>query len=110
MISERRIKWWLLQVRKGKKAPQEFIDELKRLPFDDVGIARVDTHRRLRRGLPEVIFSEGKSPRQLIQIVRRLIIARELVLLTRLDPCAFEEIQSAVPNLRYDPISHIAYK
>ena len=98
------------QVRAGRRSPRALIEELRRLPFDHVGFARLDTHRRLRRGLPEIIFSDRKTSRQLIQIVRHLTRARELVLLTRLDPHAFQEIRQALPRLRYNPIARLAYQ
>ena len=109
MITEQRLRRWLRAVRNGHRTPQAFIDELRRLPFEQVGAARLDTHRRLRRGLPEVIFCPGKTPAHLIAITRRLIQARELAMLTRLEPGAFEAIRSALPALRYDPLARIAF-
>ena len=84
MVSEQILRRWVRDVRRGKRTAGALIDELRRLPFEDIGVARLDTHRRLRRGLPEGIFCDGKSPEQLIPIVRRLTQRRELVLLTRL--------------------------
>lgn len=86
------------------------IERLKQLPFDNVGFARLDTHRRLRRGLPEIIFCQGKTPAQLITILRRLLQAGELVFLTRLEPGTFEEIAPAFPGLRYDPLSRLGFQ
>jgi len=110
-MNERRLRRWLREVQAGRLAPGALLRELKRLPFENLGFARLDTHRRLRRGLPEIIFGHGKSPQQLIAIVRRLTHARELVLLTRLEPPAFEAIQEALPRLglRYDPLARLAY-
>ena len=80
------------------------------MPFENLGFARIDTHRRLRRGLPEAVFCDGKSPAQIVQIVRCITKARELVLLTRLDPATFRMISASIPKLRYDPIARMAYR
>lgn len=108
MINERVLRRWVREIRNGHRTPRALIDELRRLPFDDIGIARVDTHRRLRRGLPEVIFGDGKTPAQLVRIVRRLLAVGELILITRLDPHRFTEIHQALPTLRYHPVARIA--
>ena len=86
------------------------IDELRRLPFTDVGGARLDTHRRLRRGLPEVVFGEGKTPGQLVRIVHGLVRSGEMALVTRLEPRVFDAIRLRCPNLRYDPVARLAYR
>ena len=82
---------------------------LRRFPIDNLGFARLDTHRRLRRGLPEIIFGEGKPPHQLIRIIQRLRQSDELVLVTRLPLGLFNAVQHAVPALRYDPVARLAY-
>ena len=109
MIDEQRLRRWIGDIRRGRRTLNAVVDELRRLPFDDLGFARLDTHRRLRRGLPEVVFGDGKTPDQLIRIIRRLSQAGELIFITRLDPDAFTEIRQALPSLRYDPIARVAY-
>jgi len=110
MVNERSLRRWVHEVRRGRRTASALIEELRRLPFDELGFARLDTHRRLRRGSPEAIFGDGKTPQQLIQIVRRLSRARELVLITRLAPQTFEEIRRAHPALRYHPVARLAYQ
>lgn len=73
-------------------------------------MARLDTHRSLRRGVPEVVFGEGKRPADLLRIVRRLSVSGELVLVTRLAPEAAPPLQRAVPGLRYDALARAAYR
>lgn len=109
MLDERRLRRWMGQVRSGRLAPRVVVEALRRLPFENLGFARLDTHRRLRRGLPEVVLGEGKTPQQLIRIARRMARVGEPVLVTRLDPHAFEAVRRAVPSLRYDPIARLAY-
>ena len=109
MISEQRLHRWLREVRDGRRAIATVVNDLKRLPVDHMGFARLDTHRRLRRGLPEVIFCDGKTPAQLVRLVGRLMALRELILLTRLDPATAQTLQQRLPALRYDPIPRMGY-
>ncbi len=110
MLSERQLRRWVRELRQGQRSTRQVVDALTRLPFDHLGSTRLDTHRRLRRGVPEVIFCDGKSLAQLTTIVRRLRHARELVLLTRLEPQTFGALHARFPPLRYDPLARIAYE
>ncbi len=109
MLTERRLHRWIRDVRNGHRSPQSLVQELRRLPFDNLGFAKLDTHRRLRRGVPEAVWAEGKTVQQLITIVRRLAAVQEPVLLTRLDAQAFSAVHAAVPQLRYDPVARLGY-
>ncbi len=110
MMNERRLRRWLDDMRRGRRSARSIVEALRRLPFEHVGAARLDTHRRLRRGLPEIIFCDGKTAQQIIRIVRHLSQAHEPPMLTRLDPPLFESIRRALPELRYDPVARIAYQ
>ncbi|MBI3324187.1 MAG: nickel pincer cofactor biosynthesis protein LarB [Candidatus Omnitrophica bacterium] len=109
MVSERRLRRWLQQVRAGRKSIDSVVQALRRLPVDTVGFARLDTHRRLRRGLPESVLCQGKTPEQLLQIVERFQQAGELLLLTRLDATTARALQDRYPVLRYDPLARLGY-
>ncbi|MBI3996125.1 MAG: nickel pincer cofactor biosynthesis protein LarB [Candidatus Omnitrophica bacterium] len=108
-MHETQLRRWMRDVRNGHRRPHELLNELKRLPFENLDVARLDTHRRLRRGLPEVVFGDGKTPQHLIRIIRRMVQAKELVLVTRLDPHVFADIHHAMPQLRYEPMARLAY-
>ena len=110
MVTEPTLRRWLREVKHGRRAPRTVINELRRLPVDHAGIARLDTHRRLRRGVPEIVFGEGKTPEQLTRIIRPILRANELVLVTRLDAGAYRDIHAAFPSLRYDPMARLAYQ
>jgi NCAIR mutase (PurE)-related protein len=71
------------QVRKGDVSPDEAVDRLRHLPFEDLGFAKVDHHRAIRVGMPEVILGQGKSPRQVAGIFSRLAEHGKNVLVTR---------------------------
>lgn len=109
MVTERRLKYWLGEVRNGRRTPAALLDTLRHLPYENLGFARLDTHRGLRRGLPEAIFCDGKTPQQIIQIARRAARRQAFVLLTRLDVLTFDAIRSSLPNFRYDPIARLAH-
>ena len=71
------------KVRRGKLSPDEAVQKLRHLPFEDLGFANVDHHRALRVGLPEVIFGPGKTPEHLAEIFSRLARRGKNVLATR---------------------------
>jgi len=71
------------QVRKGKLTPDDAVSRLRHLPFEDLGFAKVDHHRALRNGMPEVILGEGKTPAQVAGIFARLAKHEGNVLATR---------------------------
>src|SRR6187401_1249961 len=75
----------LERATRGDLTVDAAIAELKAAPFRDLGFARVDTHRALRNGIPEVVFAEGKTAAQIVGIARSLIDDGQGVLITRLD-------------------------
>jgi len=91
----------LLAVRRGKVSPDEAVERLRHLPFEDLGFAKVDHHRALRAGMPEVVFGEGKSPRQLAEIFARLARHGGNVLATRASEEQFAAVQKKVAQAEY---------
>jgi pyridinium-3,5-biscarboxylic acid mononucleotide synthase len=81
------------QVRRGKLAPDAAVERLRHLPFEDLGFAKVDHHRTLRVGMPEVIFGEGKTPAQTAQIFTRLAKHGGNVLATHADQKQFAAVK-----------------
>jgi pyridinium-3,5-biscarboxylic acid mononucleotide synthase len=86
------------QVRKNQLSPDEAVERLRHLPFEDLGFAKVDHHRALRQGVPEVIFAQGKTPYQVAEIFNRLAAHGGNVLATR----ASEEQFAAVVAIAKD--------
>ncbi len=84
-------------VRRGKLSPDEAVQKLRHLPFEDLGFANVDHHRTLRVGLPEVVFGPGKTPEQLSEIFTRLARRGNNVLATRVSP---EQVRAVRRKLR----------
>jgi len=89
------------EVRKGKLSPDDAVDRLRHLPFEDLGFAKVDHHRTLRVGMPEVIFGEGKTPAQVTQIFARLARHGTNVLATRVSEGQFAAVKKKVPAAEY---------
>lgn len=97
----------LTSVRDGSTGVDEALARLRSLPFEDLGFARVDYHRHIRQGFPEVIFCQGKRVEQIVQIASRLAEHSPAVLGTRAGPDAFEAVSAAVPGSRYFPVARI---
>ena len=74
---------------------------LRRMPFEDLGFARVDHHRAVRQGLPEVIFGAGKTPEQVAAIAGRLVAAGQTLLVTRTDETAWAAVRKVAPDARF---------
>jgi len=83
------------QVRKGQLSADEAVQSLRHLPFEDLGFAKLDHHRALRQGMPEVIFSEGKSSAQLAKIFVRLAAHGGNILATRATEEQFKAVLAA---------------
>jgi len=96
---------YLRAYKEDRLSQEELIKLFQRAPFEDLGFARVDTHRALRKGFPEVVFGQGKTPPQIESIVQKLAEASHAVLVTRVEPEAAADIQSRMPELAYHPLA-----
>jgi pyridinium-3,5-biscarboxylic acid mononucleotide synthase len=101
VTSRRRIEELLAAVADRKLTPEQAADRLTRLPYMDLGFARVDTHRELRQGAPEVILGEGKTPEQIVAIAVALDDAgASSVLATRTTPQIRRAVREAIPEAK----------
>jgi NCAIR mutase (PurE)-related protein len=89
------------QVRTGKLSPDDAVDRLRHLPFEDLGFAKVDHHRALRAGMPEVILGEGKTPAQVAGIFSRLAKHDGNILATRASAQQFAAVKRKVRSAEY---------
>ena len=94
-------------VSNGVLSVEQAMEALRDLPYTDLGFARVDHHRTLRRGQPEVIYCPGKTPGQVAAIAAKLAELNRVVLATRADDNTYEEVLAACPEARYDPVSRL---
>jgi NCAIR mutase (PurE)-related protein len=93
----------LSSIERGDLSPTEAATRLSNLPFEDIGHARIDHHRALRSGLPEVIYAAGKSAAQTAEIFTRMAAAGHDVLATRADAPTAEAVLAAVPSATHHP-------
>ncbi|MCX7598148.1 MAG: nickel pincer cofactor biosynthesis protein LarB [Armatimonadetes bacterium] len=102
-----RIEELLRRVAAGEISPEEALRELRFLPFEDLGYAKVDHHRALRRGFPEVIFCPGKTPQQVAGVAQSLAAAADVVLATRATREQFEAVAAVCPEAEYEEAARI---
>jgi pyridinium-3,5-biscarboxylic acid mononucleotide synthase len=93
------------QVRAEKISPDEAVQRLRHLPFEDLGFAKVDHHRALRVGMPEVIFGQGKTPAQLAQIFSRLAKHAGNLLATRASKEQFAAVKKKARGAEYHELA-----
>jgi len=93
------------QVKKKQLSPDEAVDRLRHLPFEDLGFAKVDHHRALRQGMPEVIFSQGKTPKQVADIFSRLAEHGGNILATRATERQYAAVAAQIAKAEYRPLA-----
>jgi NCAIR mutase (PurE)-related protein len=91
----------LIKVQQGELSVEQALEKLRLLPYEDLGFAKVDHHRRLRQGFPEVIYCPGKSVEQITAIARRLADSGGTVLATRAEAAVFEAVRLELPRAEY---------
>jgi NCAIR mutase (PurE)-related protein len=104
-----RLRALLDSVRRGETDTDDALETLARLPFVDTPNARVDTHRNLRHGLPEVVFGPGKTAEQVAEIVRALHREDQDVLVTRIESDVASEVRAGIPGCEYDPVGRLLW-
>lgn len=88
----------LQEVADGRQPPERALESLQHLPFEDLGFAKIDHHRQLRKGYPETIFCQNKTPEQVVTIARHMANQGSNVLGTRCSPPVIEAVLAALPD------------
>lgn len=91
----------LNNVKNGSVSVDDALKDLKKLPFEDIGFAKIDHHRNIRNGFPEVIYSEGKTIEQIKEIVKKLIEKNNNIMATRADKKVYEGIKEIIGDAVY---------
>ncbi|MCL2878171.1 MAG: nickel pincer cofactor biosynthesis protein LarB [Acidobacteria bacterium] len=104
-MSPKQILELLEQVSAGALTPDEGLKRLKHLPFEDLGYARVDHHRTLRVGFPEVVFGRGKTPEQVAGIVKSLLKQKSNILVTRTNEDAWKKVRRVSRKAEFNPLA-----
>jgi NCAIR mutase (PurE)-related protein len=97
----------LEQVKSGTMSVEEAEGHFRRQPFEDLGFAKLDMHRKIRSGFPEVIFCKGKPDAFLVSIYKRMVEEEGKAFGTRASKEQYEKVREAIPDIQYDPISGI---
>ncbi len=92
----------LMDLKRGRVSIEECIDQLRDLPFKDIGIACIDHHREIRKGAPEVIFGKEKEPTQIISIMKEMCSKGENILITKLSEDKARIINREYPEADYN--------
>ncbi|HLG23244.1 MAG TPA: hypothetical protein VI382_10535, partial [Candidatus Manganitrophaceae bacterium] len=101
------IKKLLEEIRAGERSVAEGIDRLKHLPYESLGFATLDHHRSVRQGFPEAVFCEGKTERQVLEILEKMEAAHTPLLATRAAPALAVKILEKFPNAEYRPLGRV---
>ncbi|BAY21306.1 putative phosphoribosylaminoimidazole carboxylase catalytic subunit [Calothrix sp. NIES-2100] len=108
MTNEKALRSLLEAVADGNVTPNQALDSLKDLTYETVGdFAKIDHHRALRTGFPEVIWGLGKTPDQIVQIMEVMRQRNPVVMATRIEPGIYTKLQSRVRGLRYYELAKI---
>jgi NCAIR mutase (PurE)-related protein len=104
-MNEQQLRELFEQVRAGAVDVEAALERTRHMPFEDLGFAKVDHHRALRHGMPEVIFAKGKTPEQVALIAERLVERSPNVLITRADTPTAEHVTARLPGAECFPLS-----
>jgi hypothetical protein len=107
-MTERQLSRLLGEVQAGKVSVKEAVTRLRGMPFEDLGFAKVDHHRALRTGFPEVIYCAGKRPEQVVEIARRIKARGHVVLATRCSEETCAALSEAFPEATHHERARIA--
>ena len=100
-MTEKRIREILDGVAAGRMTAGAAFKHIRELPFEDLGFAKLDNHRSMRRGIPEVIFGEGKTADQLVAIGQRVLASGTNLIITRLDADKARVVKRQIRALTY---------
>jgi NCAIR mutase (PurE)-related protein len=97
------LKKLLEKVASGDLSAEQAFEKLRGFPSDDLGFARIDTHREIRTGIPEVVYGAGKTTEQVIAIAQRIVEREDPLIATRITPEVATKVNALLPNVQYHP-------
>jgi len=99
----------LNKVQKGTLSPKKALQLLKDYPYQDLSFAKIDHHRELRRGFPEIIFGQGKTAEQIVKISREILKKGNSLLVTKVEPSLYKKIKSKLSPVQYNSQAKVIY-
>jgi NCAIR mutase (PurE)-related protein len=100
-LDEDAIKKLLHEFKRGNKSETDVLDALRHLPFEDIGFAKIDHHRTLRKGFPEVVYGEGKTEEQIFAIADKIVRRGHNFLVTRITASVGKKLETLYPDGEY---------
>ncbi|MBS1828031.1 MAG: nickel pincer cofactor biosynthesis protein LarB [Acidobacteria bacterium] len=104
-MDQEQLRQLLENVKTGAVDVDAALDRMRHMPFEDLGFAKVDHHRAIRNGAPEVIFGKGKAPQHVLAIAEKLMERGANLLVTRAEPAAAELLKARFPEGEHFPLS-----
>jgi len=96
------MKKMLIDYKNGKISLKEILEEIKKLPYEDLDFAKIDTHRKLRKGFPETIFCKGKTIAQILKIIENMNKENHNILATKANEKIFKAVKKKFPQAEYN--------
>jgi len=106
-MNPKALKELLSKIRSGKISPEKAYSKLKSLPYEDLGFAKLDHHRHIRTGFPEVIYCPGKTIEQITKIAKRIAANKHDLLATRADEKVYKAIKKTIKDAKYNKMARI---
>ncbi|MCX6657577.1 MAG: nickel pincer cofactor biosynthesis protein LarB [Euryarchaeota archaeon] len=107
-MNPKKIEDVLSRLSKGECSVGEALEKLRTLPYDDLKFAKLDSHRELRKGIPEAIYSPGKTDRQILEIAARIIARKDEAVFTRMNEKVYRKLKGKFgPRVRWYPEARI---
>ncbi|MHC5108420.1 MAG: nickel pincer cofactor biosynthesis protein LarB [Planctomycetota bacterium] len=103
-MNEQTLRALLEAVKRGDQSVDGAFDRIRQLPYEDLGFAKIDHHRAVRCGYPEVVYAAGKTPEQVEQIVARCCAQGHNVLVTRADQAAYDRVAASFQQAAYQAV------
>jgi pyridinium-3,5-biscarboxylic acid mononucleotide synthase len=103
------IKQLLDHYREGKINQEEFVSRIRELYFEDIGFAKIDHHRNLRKNFPEVIFGLNKTPSQILEISKKILKYSSILLITKTNLEVFNLLKDEIPNIKFNDKANLIY-
>lgn len=106
-MTRKEIEILLNEIREGKKSVDEALEVLQNFPYTDLGYAKIDHHREMRTGYPEIVYCAGKTVDQVVGIFRLMSDKKNNVIGTRADREMYESVKEVIPEAVYYPVARI---
>ncbi len=104
-MNEKQLRELLEQVRQGATGVDDALRQLRHFPYEDLGFAKIDHHRVLRQGMPEVILGRGKAPEHVVEVVKKMQRVSPNILITRGDEALYRRVRRAAPQAKFHRLS-----